>query len=284
MEKLFKEEPPRLEREFGTLIDVYEEVFGAAAADAFRKAIRAWHAGVEVIGEAPPTPRALAASIAASTFGVEEDGSPVNPDNMEVAAIAECVADALMNEPSEPKRTQLLKKYADDFGPRAAEELERWSRLKPEADETRSSEYDPGHPWHYYERGDGADPLPLDAIPARRVSTETFNVNWPKSVAKRAARMERMLADHRVQLAEDEQRYKSLLEDGVEALSQYDREITHGGNDELAWASAIAMKFNHISGARGRIQWLEQQLGVTQRMTPPAPKAPTPSSSRDSRS
>jgi hypothetical protein len=51
-----------------------------------------------------------------------------------------------------------------------------------------------------------------------------------------------------------------LIEHGVDALSQYDREIAHGGNDELAWASAIALKYNHISGARGRVQWLEQQL------------------------
>lgn len=130
MEKLFKEAPPRLEREFDTLIDVYEKAFGADAADAFRKAIRAWHAGVEVIGETMPTSRPLAASIDAGVFGIEEDGTNVNPGEAEVAAITECVADALMNEPSEPERIQLLKKYGDDFGPKAAEELERWSRLK----------------------------------------------------------------------------------------------------------------------------------------------------------
>ena len=282
LEKLYKEELPRLEREFDTLIDVYEEVFGADAAGAFRKTIRAWHAGVEVIGEAPPTPRALTESITAGVFGVEEDGTPVNPGDVEVAAITECVADALMDRQDDPEREELLKKYADDFGPKAAEELDRWSSLKPEADETRSSEYDPGHPWHYCERGDGADPLPLEAIPARTVNTEQFNVKWPKNAVKRRAMMQQMLAGQRAQLVEDEQRYQRLIEDGADALSQYDREIAHGGDDELAWASAISLKYNHISGARGRVLWLEQLLGVPHTMTPTAQQARTPSSSRDS--
>jgi hypothetical protein len=53
LEKLFKEELGRLEHAFDTLIDVYDEVFGPDAAEAFRKAIRAWHAGVEVMGGIP---------------------------------------------------------------------------------------------------------------------------------------------------------------------------------------------------------------------------------------
>lgn len=265
LEKLFREEPARLERALDTSIDVYEETFGPEAADAFRKAIRAWHAGVEVTGEAPPTRPALTASINAGIFGVEEDGCNVNPGDEEVAAITECVADALMERPNDPERQELLKKYAEDFGPKAAEELDRWSRLKAEGDDTSSSEYDPGHSWHYYDRGDGADPLPLEAIPARTVTTEQFGVKWPKPAAKRRAMMEKMLAGQRAQLAEDEQRYRQLIDDGVDALSQYDREIVHGGNDELAWASAVALKYNHISGARGRVGWLEQQLCVPQR-------------------
>jgi hypothetical protein len=282
LDKLFNEEPPRLEREFDMLIDDYEEVFGAVAADAFRKAIRAWHAGVEVIDEAPPTPRGLTESIAAGTFGFEEDGTSVNPDDVEVSAITECVADALMDRPNGPEREELLKKYAEDFGPQAADELDRWSRLKPELDHTRSSEYHPGHPWHYYDRGDGADPLPLEAIPARIITTEQFNVKWPKNAVKRRAMMQQMLVGQRAQLAEDEQRYQRLVEDGVDVLSQYDREIAHGGNDELAWASAISLKYNHIGGARGRVLWLEQQLGVPHAMTPSVQQAPAPSSSRDS--
>ena len=105
--------------------------------------------------------------IVAGVFGVEEDGTAVKPDDAEVAAITECVADALMDRRNDPERDELLKKYAEDFGPNAAEALDRWSRLKPEGNDTHSSEYDPGHAWHYCERGDGADPLPLDAIPIR---------------------------------------------------------------------------------------------------------------------
>jgi hypothetical protein len=217
-----------------------------------------------VIGESPPTSPALTASIDAGIFGVKEDGTSVNPDDAEIAAITEGVADCLMDRPSDPERAQLLKKYAEDFGPKAAEELDRWSRLKPEADDTRSSEYDPGHPWHYYERGDGADPLPLDAIPARTITTEQFDVKWPKTPAKRQTMMQQMLAGQMTHLAEDEKRYQRLVDDGVDALSQYDREIANGGNDDLALASAIALKCNHISGARGRVRWLEQQLGIPQ--------------------
>jgi hypothetical protein len=88
-------------------------------------------------------------------------------------------------------------------------------------------------------------------------------VKWPKNAVKRRAMTQQMLAGQRAQLVEDEQRYQRLIEGGVDALSQYDREFAHGGNDDLAWASAVALKYNHISGGRGRVQWLEQQLGVS---------------------
>ena len=265
LEKLFKEEPSRLEREFDTLIDVYEEVFGAVAADAFRKAIRAWHAGVEVIGEAPPTPRPLSESIDAGIFGVEEDGSPVNPDGDGSCRDHRVCCGRLDGRagaiPSGRRCSRSMRRISGRKPPRR---LDRWSRLKPEADDTRSAEYDPGHPWHYYDRGDGADPLPLDAIPARIVTTEQFNVKWPKNAAKRRAMMQQMLTSQMTQLAEDEKRYQRLVDDGVDALSQYDREIAHGGNDDLAWASAVALKYNHISDcarpypvARGATQQAE---------------------------
>jgi hypothetical protein len=49
LEKLFATEPDRLQRWWTTLLDTYESVFGADAADAFGKAVRAWHAGIEVV-------------------------------------------------------------------------------------------------------------------------------------------------------------------------------------------------------------------------------------------
>jgi hypothetical protein len=260
LEQLFKHEPPRLQREFDILIDVYEEAFGPEAADAFHKAIRAWHAGVEVIGEAPPTLRPLASSIEAGVFGVEDDGSNVDPADDEIAAITSCVADKLAGSSNETERGAVLESYAQDFSQKASDELDRWTRLHAEAVEGGSCDYDPGHPWHYLDRGDAAEPLPLDSISTRTVTKEHFNVRWPKAAAKRHELMQEMITREQTQLADDERRYQALAKEGAEALSQYDREIAHGGDDELAWASAIALKFNHISLARGRIQWLEQQL------------------------
>lgn len=261
LQKLFDEEPKRLQHAFDLLIDVYEEAFGAAAADAFRKAIRARHAGVEVMAEFPPTPQPIADAVASGVFGEEEDGTLVNPDANEVAEIMESVTHALANMPEGPERTALLSKCAEDFGSQAADELERWSRLKTQADDASIVDYDPGHPWHYYYKGDGAEPLPLDAIPARATTLEQLGVKLPKSPAKRVAFLQKMLYDQRQQLAQDEARYQELIDRGVKALSKYDREIAHGGDDDLAIASAIALKFNHVSGTRGRVQMLERSIG-----------------------
>ena len=54
LRKLFDSEPARLERWFQNLMDTYESAFGPDAADAFDKAIRARHAGIQVVaGEMP---------------------------------------------------------------------------------------------------------------------------------------------------------------------------------------------------------------------------------------
>ena len=117
-------ESERLEHSFTVLMDVYEEAFGFEARGAFAKAIRAWHAGVEVAAEstarsvtseiktpelAPesvarrvprhdrprriparlPVPKPLAAAIAAGRFGQEENGKPVRPGPHEVRDITE---------------------------------------------------------------------------------------------------------------------------------------------------------------------------------------------------
>ena len=60
LRKFFETEPARLERNYQNLLAVYEEVFGDEAADAFDKAVRAWHAGVAVVAESKPrqTPQA----------------------------------------------------------------------------------------------------------------------------------------------------------------------------------------------------------------------------------
>ena len=51
--KLLESETDRLPRWWRTLLETYESAFGADAADAFGKALRAWHAGIEVIGQSP---------------------------------------------------------------------------------------------------------------------------------------------------------------------------------------------------------------------------------------
>jgi len=256
LQKLFDQEPKRLEHAFEVLIDVYEEAFGAEAADAFRKAIRARHAGVEVVSELPPTPTPLPTSVNQGVFGIEEDGATVNPGLDEVRDILENVTDALAEMPEGKERSSLLAKCAEDFGSQAAKELDRWSKFKPQAVDAARTEYDPGHPWHYYHEGDGAEPLPVAAIPARPTTLEQLGVKLPKTPAKRQALFQKMLSDQKQQLSEDEKRYQDLMDTGPEALSSYDREIAHGGNDDLAWASAVALKYNHISGGRGRLAML----------------------------
>jgi hypothetical protein len=56
LRKYLAEEPTRLDHTFDVLIDTYAEAFGQDAADAFKKAIIAWHAGVEVAVESDKPP------------------------------------------------------------------------------------------------------------------------------------------------------------------------------------------------------------------------------------
>lgn len=123
--KRFATEPERLEHAFTVLMDVYEEVFGPEARDAFAKAVRGWHAGVDVVAEVQhpskpsvrsalfatevmprtrpprsiparlPVPKPLPEAVAAKRFG-EEDGKPVRPGPNEVRAITEQHAEKLI--------------------------------------------------------------------------------------------------------------------------------------------------------------------------------------------
>jgi hypothetical protein len=146
LQKMFAEEPKRLEHAFEVLMDVYEDAFGSKAVSAFRKAIRARHGGVEVISEFPPTPRPLAEAVARGVFGTEEDGTAVNPAADEVQAILTDFTEALVEMPEGPEHTALLAKCAEDFGSTAADELDRWGKLKPLADQADQIDYDPWPP------------------------------------------------------------------------------------------------------------------------------------------
>ena len=144
LQKFFQTEPARLESWYSNLLGVYADAFGQEAADAFDKAVRAWHAGVEVLAEsksaaarateaAPPAPaptklirrrnpsrisarlpvpRPLPSAIAAGHFGQEENGRPVRPGAREVREITERHAeklidllDSLASAPADNKET-----------------------------------------------------------------------------------------------------------------------------------------------------------------------------------
>jgi uncharacterized protein YukE len=129
LQKFFQTEPARLESWFANLLGVYEDAFGRDAAEAFDKAVRAWHAGVEVVGESKPAatvvteatsplpapakrvrrrdparitarlpvPRPLPSAVAAGQFGQEENGKPVRPGAREIREITEQHAEKLID-------------------------------------------------------------------------------------------------------------------------------------------------------------------------------------------
>jgi hypothetical protein len=158
LRKLLETEPGRLQQWEQTLMGTYEEVFGPEAADAFGKAIRAWHAGIEVIAESGPgdlqsretreakpmerkagasqrsrvssrlpVPKPLRSSIAANIFGHDENGKPIRPAADEVREISESHAEKMIDMNEQCLRAAVTK-YAEDFGPHAAEQLERYVR------------------------------------------------------------------------------------------------------------------------------------------------------------
>ncbi|HVV71918.1 MAG TPA: hypothetical protein VHI52_10525, partial [Verrucomicrobiae bacterium] len=86
----------------------------------------------------------------------------------------------------------------------------------------------------------------------------------PKNAGKRLAFLQQQLSGQEEQLRQDSERYVELVEKGAEALSDYDRNIAHGGDDDMAWASAIALKFNHIRYGKARILALRKALVMSQ--------------------
>jgi hypothetical protein len=132
LQKFFETEPTRLENWYANLLGVYADAFGSEAAQAFDKAVRAWHAGIEVSSRAPapaiispppiqepqmlpaparitrprntsrivarlPVPRPLPSAVAAGRFGQEENGKPVRPGAREVREITEQHAEKLID-------------------------------------------------------------------------------------------------------------------------------------------------------------------------------------------
>lgn len=122
----------------------------------------------------------------------------------------------------------------------------------------RPTQYGPGHPWHYYREGDASEPCPVEAIPPGRGTCEDFGIRLPADTAKRRVRLESLRIESADAVAQAERRYQELIDRGVEALSSYDRQIAYGGNDDLAWASSIALAYNQVRFARGKAVVLKQ--------------------------
>ena len=248
-----------------------------------------------------PVPEPLPEAVEKGNFGMEDDQTPVDPSPEEVFAITEqqgermvelleqlkCIEWRLENLTGEQRHPAILEKdrtlsafqgmlalYAEDFGDVATRRLEAWARgrigvptiVRPmeqpaDADPLQAAEYGPGHPWHYLQRGDGQKPVPVEEIPPGPCDG-AFVGKLPRDMAKRRVKLSQLLADQTRQLEEDKTKYREVAERGSQALSEYDRTIAYGGDDELAVASTLALKFNHISNGLGRVAWLREKVGI----------------------
>lgn len=153
-----------------------------------------------------------------------------------------------------------LDAYARGFGPEATAALDSWAR-KIVADCTIEPQhrYDPGHPWHYLPEGDNAAPVPVDAIEPDIDIGKFMGRELPKNPVKRKEKLRTLLEQEKQRVAYDKRRYQEIVERGAEALSRYDGEIAHT-SDEMARATALALKYNHIRYGMGRVAWLEARI------------------------
>lgn len=122
--------------------------------------------------------------------------------------------------------------------------------------EAPSPQYDPGHPWHYLKRGDGATPIPLDRFPPPEIQAHA-DITLPKNATRRRAALAELLDQQTRHLEQAKARYQELLDRGVECLSEYEKDVCHDGDTELAWASAVAIRFNQICFSTSRIAQLQ---------------------------
>lgn len=247
----------------------------------------------------PPIPAALPAAIEAGVFGITLDG-PIVPDQEQIEALtaehsnemiifladSQVLEDALRlgydpatgRTPATPEKKQsLLAKlekewkrlldayndavgaYAEGFGDSAAKALDEWVRKTVADGEPKKEPYPPSHPWHYFHAGDNAPPIPVDQIGADPDAGRWLAERLPKNSKKRLQVMREMLEREQAALAADKARYVDVVERGAEALSRYDREIAHT-SDAMAVATALALKYSHITQGLGRVTWLMSEL------------------------
>ena len=130
----------------------------------------------------------------------------------------------------------------------------------PARPQSGATAYPPSHPWHYLAAGDAQPPPRVEDIMAARFTDAQAGFRLAGPAGKRQALLLNMLRDQQEQLDADIARYRALTERGVACLSRYDREIAYGGDDELALASSLALKHNHIAYGKGRIAWLRSKI------------------------
>lgn len=246
-----------------------------------------------------PIPVPLRKAVDAGVFGQTVTG-PVEPDADEVAALTEQHADEMIvlladcnaindsirngcdpHTGRVPKtaeaRTRLAESlngevcrlsnayadavaaYAEAFGDDAAQALDVWVRKAIADAGSAGPSYDPTHPWHYFHAGDNATPVPVDAIPMDDQAGQFVERDLPKNPAKRLARLRELFVRESQQFEADRARYVEIVERGAEALSRYDREIAHT-SDAMARATALALKYRHVSLGLGRVQWIREAL------------------------
>lgn len=155
--------------------------------------------------------------------------------------------------------------YIDVFGFEAAdaffEHLEAQSDQAGQvASQPAESRYPPNHPWYYLPAGDAREPVPASEIPGSSFGDVDIGFSVPKDARKRAVVLEQLLRDQQSQLDRDITRYEQLIEQGAAALSDYDRNIAYSGNDEMALASAFALKYSQIAFGKGRVEWLRRKV------------------------
>jgi hypothetical protein len=257
------------------------------------------HNSPETSRTGPPTAVPLRSAIDAGVFGLTTEG-PIEPDEEEVAELtaehanemiilladAQVLEEAIrvgydpatgrMPKTSEDRQALLARldkehkrlsqayadavaAYAGGFGDAAAEALDQWVRKTIADGDQKKEPYPPSHPWHYFHAGDNAPPIPVDEIEPDSEAGRWLADGLPKNPAKRAQKLRELLSQEEASLAADKERYVEIIQRGAEALSRYDREIAHT-SDAMAVATALALKYNHISQGLGRVAWLTNEL------------------------
>lgn len=232
--------------------------------------------GFETTGPIEPDAEQVAALVhehANELIGLLEDSGALRnairtgtaPETGRSYRDADAVAKAADRHAAELQRIETsysdaLAAFEEGFGPEATRRLDEWVRAEVAGVAHGRSGYEPGHPWHYYPAGDNAPPVPFEQIPPCEEAGQWLERDLPRNSAKRLQKMRELLERERLQLADDRRRYEDIVARGAAALSRFDREIAYGGNDDLARASALALKYNHIRLGLGRIRWLESRV------------------------